>query len=186
MNIPEFKQNLGVSELPIALEKLIHFQNEQFDFECYSQGFGLMIDDKSGIESWSEDEEFLSKLLPFAQANGSGSIYAFWNDGSSEDLGKLPVVVFGDEGGVHVVAENLLSLMQLLTVDSEISVYHDEAYFYKDEDDYEESEGHGTYVSWLKENFNLDPISKTEDLIRHAQKKHKPDFDAWLKNYYSE
>ncbi len=186
MNIPAFKENFGVTKLPIELEKLIRFQNEQSDFECYSEGFGLMIDDKSGIESWSEDEAFLNKLLPFAQANGSGSIYAFWNNGSSEDLSEYPIVVFGDEGGVQVVAENLLALMQLLTFDSEISVYHDEAYFYKDEEEYEESEGHAAYVIWLKENFNLDPVTETEELIQCAQGKYKQTFDSWFKLYYAD
>jgi hypothetical protein len=186
MNITGFKENLGVTNLPAELEKLIQFQNEQFDFECYSEGFGLMIDDKSGIESWSQDEEFLDKLLPFAQANGSGSIYAFWKDESSEDPSEYPIVVFGDEGGVHVVAENLLSLMRLLTFDSEISVYHDEAYFYKDEEEYEASEGHRAYVSWLKENFNLDPVTETKELIQQAQNKYKSAFDSWLKHYYAD
>jgi hypothetical protein len=186
MNISDFKDNLGVTNLPAELEKLIQFQNEQSDFECYSEGFGLMIDDKSGIKTWSEDEQFLERLFPFAQANGSGSIYAFWNDGSSEELSEFPIVVFGDEGGVHVIAENLSALMQLLTFDSEISVYHDEAYFYKDEEEYEESEGHEGYVSWLKENFNLDPITETEKLIQLAQEKYKQTFDSWFKQYYAD
>ena len=185
MNISEFKQNLGVSELPIELEKLIRFQNEQSDFECYSEGFGLQIDDKSGIDSWSKDEAFLERLFPFAQANGTGSVYAFWNDGSSNDLSEFPIVVFGDEGGVHVIAENFSALMQLLTFDSEISVYQDEVYFYKDEE-YEESEGHAAYISWLKENFNLDPVGETDKLIQRAQGKYKQAFDSWLKQYYAE
>ncbi|MGV3611375.1 MAG: hypothetical protein ACO1N0_10525 [Fluviicola sp.] len=185
MNIPEFKQNLGVSELPVELEKLIQFQNEQSDFECYSEGFGLQIDDKSGIDSWSKDEAFLERLFPFAQANGTGSVYAFWNEGSSNDLSEFPIVVFGDEGGVHVIAENFLALMQLLTFDSEISVYHDEVYFYKEEDESEESEDHAAYVLWLKENFNLDPLSETETLVQRAQKKYKSAFDTWFANYYA-
>lgn len=186
MNIQSFKQNLGVSELPVELEKLIQFQEEQSDFECYSQGFGVLIDDKSGIKSWSEDETFLARLYPFAQANGSGSTYAFWDRDASGDLNGLPVVVFGDEGGVHVVASNLLKLMQMLLFDSEISVDFDEVYFYKDEDDYEESEDHQTYRNWLKKEFGLDPVEDQDTLIREAEERYKEDFDRWFQQYYAD
>jgi hypothetical protein len=186
MNIQAFKQNLGISKLPTALEKLFQFQSEQSDFECYSQGFGVLIDDKSGIKSWSEDETFLERLHPFAQANGSGSTYAFWDKDVSGDLNGLPIVVFGDEGGVHVVADNLLVLMQMLLFDSEISVDFDEAYFYKDEDDYEESEDHQTYKKWLKKEFNLDPVEDPDTLIQKAQENYKKDFEQWFKQYYAD
>lgn len=186
MNIQAFKENLGIRELPATLEKLILFQEEQSDFECYSQGFGVLIDDKSGIKSWSEDEAFLARLYPFAQANGSGSAYAFWDKDASGDLNGLPVVVFGDEGGVHVVASNLLKLMQMLLFDSEISVDFDEVYFYKDEDDYEESEDHQTYKNWLKKEFDLDPVEDPETLIREAEERYKEDFDRWFEQYYAD
>ncbi|RXM37534.1 hypothetical protein BOQ62_22375 [Chryseobacterium sp. CH21] len=58
VDIAEFKQNLGWSEVPVELEKLIYFQNTISSFENYSQGFGVLIDDKSGLKSWSDDENF--------------------------------------------------------------------------------------------------------------------------------
>lgn len=186
MKIQAFKDNLGITDLPPVLEKLIQFQNEQSDFESYSQGFGVLIDDKSGIKSWSEDEAFLERLYPFAQANGSGSTYALWNDGSLLELADFPIVVFGDEGGVHVVADNLLALMQMLLFDSEISVDFEEVYFYKDEDDYEESEGHQTYKNWLKKEFNLEPVEDPDSLIQIAQENYQEDFEQWFQNYYAD
>lgn len=71
MDIKEFKENWGLTTIPIELEKLIYFQTNISSFENYSQGFGVLIDDKSGLKSWSEDTSFLDKLFPFAQANGS-------------------------------------------------------------------------------------------------------------------
>ncbi|WP_343632833.1 hypothetical protein [Fluviicola sp.] len=186
MNIQAFKENLGVSDLPEALEKLIQFQNEHSGFEEYAQGFGVLIDDKSGIKSWSEDEAFLERVHPFAQANGSGSIYALWDKDASGNLDGLPVVVFGDEGGVHVVASNILELMQMLLFDSEISVDFDEVYFYKDEDDYEESEGHATFKDWLKKEFNLDPVEDPDTLVQEAEEKYKENFDRWFEQYYAD
>jgi hypothetical protein len=44
---------------------------------------------------------------------------------------NLPVAVFGDEGGQHVIARHLPALFQLLTFDSEIKVDWDTVYFYR-------------------------------------------------------
>lgn len=183
MTLEDFKKNFNE---PITNEFKLFFEiNDELGFENYSQGFGLYEDDKSGISSWSEDSDFLDKLMPFAQANGSGSMYALWNNGSGNSLSDLPVVVFGDEGGYHIVAKNILEFMQLLTFDTEISVDHEEVYFYKDED-YEESENLQEYINWLKENFNLNPIEETESILENAQEKYKADFDKWVSQYYSE
>lgn len=185
MDSTAFKDNWGVSQLPAELEKLIEFQNERSGFEEYAQGFGLLIEDHSGISSWSEDPAFLEQILPFAQANGSGSIYAFWKHGA-EELSNCPVLVFGDEGGVHVVAENFREFLRLLTYDTEISVDFDEVYFYKEEEDYEASEDHEAYLDWLKENFKLDKEENPDRVIEAAQEKYKPEFDAWFQLYYAD
>lgn len=183
MTLEDFKKNFNNQ---ITDELTLFFEiNDELGFENYSQGFGLYEDDKSGISSWSENEEFLDKLMPFAQANGSGSMYVLWDNGSGNSLNELPVVVFGDEGGYHIVAKNIFEFMQLLTFDTEISVDHEEAYFYKD-DDYEESENLQEYIDWLKENFNLNPIKETESILKHAQEKYQTDFNKWISEFYSE
>lgn len=186
IDIAEFKQNLGLSEIPVELEKLIYFQNTISSFENYSQGFGVLIDNKSGLKSWSEDENFLNNFLPFAQANGSGSFYTIWNNRTDQPLHKMPVVVFGDEGGVHIVAENMVQLLHLLTFDTEISVDFDEAYFYKDEDDDEESEDLNEYLTWIKEDYGLSQIENPDLLIKNAQVQYKESFDQWLGQYFTD
>ncbi|MFH6958604.1 hypothetical protein ACHRV1_14480 [Flavobacterium aquidurense] len=186
MKIKKFKKNFNDSitdELVLFLEI-----NEELGFENYSQGFGLLRDDKSGIATWSENPDFLDKLMPFAQANCSGSMYAIWNNDENKSLNELPVVVFGDEGGYHVTAKNIFELMQLLTFDTEITVDHEEVYFYKDED-YEESEGLAEYKLWLKETFNLNTVDNADEahsILENAQKIYKNDFDKWVSQYYSE
>ena len=180
MTIPEFKENLGLAEIPTALEKLICFQENISSFGNYADGFGLLIDDKSGLKSWSADESFLEKLLPFAQANSSGSFYTIWNDGIEKPLSEMPIVVFGDEGGVHVVAESILQLLHLITYDTEISVDFEEVYFYKDKDNYKESEDLVAYLEWLKDNYNLTQITDPEALVNAAQGKYKFRFENWF------
>ncbi|RQO42623.1 hypothetical protein DBR39_01750 [Chryseobacterium sp. KBW03] len=186
IDIIEFKKNLGLGEIPVELEKLIYFQNTISSFGNYSQDFGVLIDSKSGLKSWSDDEIFLNSMLPFAQANGSGSFYAIWNNGTDRPLNKMPVVVFGDEGGVHIVAENILQLLHLLTFDTEISVEFDEAYFYKDEDDYEESEDLSKYLTWMKGDYGLSQIEEPDLLIKNAQAQYKESFDQWFEQYFTD
>ncbi|MDR1450885.1 MAG: hypothetical protein LBI57_00920 [Helicobacteraceae bacterium] len=55
MDINEFKANSGLMELPAELENLIHFQNNQSDNEEYSDGFGIRIDKKHGLKTWSKN-----------------------------------------------------------------------------------------------------------------------------------
>ncbi|MBP4137403.1 hypothetical protein [Flavobacterium geliluteum] len=184
MDINEFKENWGFTAIPTELEKLIYFQTNISSFENYSQGFGVLIDDKTGLKSWSKESLFIDKLFPFAQANGSGSFYAIWNDETTKPMNEMPIVVFGDEGGVHIVAENILQLLHLITFDTEISVDFEEIYFYKDEDDYEESEDLDEFLKWLKGDYGLDQIQEPSAVISSAQEKHKEAFDKWFGQYY--
>jgi hypothetical protein len=64
MDIHEFKANLNLTELPQELEKLIYFQTNECGKEEYSEGFGIRTDNKSGLKSWSKEENFTNKLLP--------------------------------------------------------------------------------------------------------------------------
>ena len=56
MDIKEFKENWGLTEIPTELEKLIYFQTNISSYENYSDGFGVLIDEKWGLKSWSEDD----------------------------------------------------------------------------------------------------------------------------------
>jgi len=182
LTLQEFSQNFGGNPVPHALAQLLEFQNET-GFEYYSEGFGLLRDDKSGLHhGWSAEPAFLDKLMPFAQANGSGSFYALWQHDATTDLAALPVVVFGDEGGEFVVAENIAGLLQLLTIDAEPMIF-DDVSFYKDPEqdpsDYAED-----YKSWLMEQFKLAPIEEAEDIMIPAQEKYQAAFDEWKAPFF--
>jgi hypothetical protein len=188
MKQPDFKKafagNFEGRETPRELSLLLKFETDDM-MEYFAESFYLTADGKSLISSWSEDPEFVKRIMPFATANASGSGYALWDDGQHKSLSDMPVVVFGDEGGVHVVAKNVLELMQLLTYDTEISVDHESAYFYKDEDEHEGSENAATYREWLKETFGVDAVEETDSIIKAAQDEYKDSFDAWFAQYYS-
>ena len=183
LNLEKFKENWGSTAVPTELEKLIDFQTNISAPEFYSQGFAVTIDDKGGLISWSNDPSFIDKLHPFAQANGTGSFYAIWNDGTSKPINEMPIVVFGDEGGTHIVAENMLQFLRLITFDTEILVEFGQAYFEKYED-YEESRDLGKYLNWLKKEYNLNQIQNPSEIISAAQEKYKAQFDKWFEQYY--
>lgn len=180
-SLEEFAVQFGNYKLPEDLVKLYEFEQEH-GVESYSECFGLTItNDKIGIKTWSEEEEFYNSFIEFAGANGSGSSYAYWL--IDKDLNNCPIVVFGDEGGVHIVAESTRKLIQLLTLDTEISVDFDSVYFYKDEEYYEESENKEEFQEWVKEEFDLNAIETNEEadeIVDQAQRKYKQKFNDFL------
>lgn len=183
----------------MILDKLYDFQG-RYGMESYSECFYIPEEpyDKSGITGWSSHPDFLNQLEEFACANGSGSTYAYWLINNDKD--KCPIVVFGDEGGIHLVAENITDLIKLLTFDCEISVDIDKAYFFKDSvedydnedeylEDYPPSESHTEFVEWAKDNFNIEAVQNNEQsdaIIQNANKKYKTVFQEFLAQYINE
>lgn len=183
-SLEEFSAQFGNYALPEDLVKLYEFDQE-YGSETYSECFGLTItDDKTGIKTWSEEEEFYNSFIEFAGANGSGSSYAYWL--IDKDLNNCPIVVFGDEGGIHVVAENTRDLIRLMSYDTEISVDHENAYFYKDEDYYEESENKEIYADWIKNTFGFEALEndeETDDIMDNAKEKYKKKLNTFLEKF---
>ena len=180
----EFATNFSGSDVPPALARLLAFQDEN-GFESYSECFGLLADDKGGLRSWSSDDGFLSRLMPFAQATGGGSFYALWVNRAGASTSEMPVVVFGDEGGVHVIAEDVSQLLRLLTFDVEPMVDHDGVSYYKGKD-HEPRENQDDYRRWLKSELGLDPIDDPAPLVAAAQARYKADFDAWMSAFVAD
>ncbi len=177
-----FAQKFPNQKLPLELEKLFAFDRRSNRY--YSDGFELCNYEPDELSNWSDKKEFLEKLVPFAQANGSGSIYALWLFQDGLDPSMAPVVVFGDEGGMHVVTESLRALLHLLTFDAEPMIDWDGVTFYKSED-HEPSKRAAEYAAWLKAEFGLSPVADADALVAAAQRVHKAAFDAWVKRLVS-
>lgn len=183
MELKEFQQNFG-GRYPS--KEFVYLHAFQQEMPHYAQGFYLQAYDKSGLKTWSEDPHFLRQLMPFAQANSSGATYALWDDGQGKPMNEMPVVVLGgEEGGIHIVAENILQLMRLLTFDTEIYTDHTSTYFYRSST-HTSSEGAPHYRTWLKENFMQDPVQDIAPIMEGAQKKYKLPFDNWIQPFFNE
>lgn len=169
---------MSYSPVP-ELNALRDFQAEH-GFESYTVGFGLS--DTFGARDdlapgWSDADGFHARLKSFAQATGGGSIYALWQAAD----GTEPVVVFGDEGGIHLVAADVRDLLRILSFDAEPSVDWERVYYYKDEED-EPSPAHEDYVTWLKAQ-GLNPLDEADPLVERAQAKYEKEFRTWLEQF---
>ncbi|RKS08557.1 hypothetical protein DFP74_4267 [Nocardiopsis sp. Huas11] len=146
----------------------------------YSDGFELLeYDSDAGLHTWSEHPEFLSRFIPFAQANGSGSAYALWRCDDRTDLATLPVVLVGDEGDLYVIARNLVELFQLLAFDS--APFAEFGFFAAGEDE-EHSEAHHEFLTWLHQNFGLGPPEDPQ-VLWAERKKYDDRFKAWASRF---
>jgi hypothetical protein len=177
----EFAKNFVPYSVPPELEKLLAFQEGVAEFGQYSEGFGLLRDDKGGLQSWSDDSAFLSRLLPFAAADGSGSFYALWANAESDDCGSFPVIAFGGEGGMHVVAEDVRGLLRILALDAEPMISLGGVGYYKD--DAAHSAHHDAYLRWMSE-LGLSPAQAPMAIVEAAQAKYQAAFEAWSAQYY--
>lgn len=179
--LSDTKKNFGKTPIPDPLLKLIEFASK-----CptrFSDGFEFgQFDEKDMLRTYSEDDAFLSSIVEFAMADGTGSIYALWV-GATPDVEKAPVLVFGSEGGVHPVASSTLELLELLTFDSEPMVEWKEVVFYKDKDS-RTSKSHAEYVAWLEKQFKIKPIDNAESIVSKAQAAYGERFKTWMKKYY--
>lgn len=168
---------------PIPELNLLKALGARLKGDYYARGFELFVDygnTRSLEHGLSTDPEFLGRLVPFAYANGSGSVYALWRLDERTDLATLPVVVFGDEGGLHVVARDLREFFQLLGYDCEISVHWDDAYYYRDDEECEPSVGHDEYVAWLDQHFALRPTTDPDVIVAAAREELGPRFATWV------
>lgn len=156
----DFQNQFGIYGVPHELEKLFRFEQE-YAGGSYADGFCLNLIDNTGLKTYSEEESFLNSFVEFATATAGGSTYAIWV--INENLDKCPVVVFGDEGGIHLVAKNTEDLIRLIGYDQEISVGWSAAYFYKDEEQDYESENREAFWAWSKTNLNLEPVQTDEE-----------------------
>lgn len=122
---------------------------------------------------------YLARLVPFAQASGSGSFYALWRCDDRSDLATLPVIRFGDEGDLDVVASGLRELFRLLAVDDE--------WYTLDEGEAEDERSidHADYLVWLRRTFGITRPEDPQAIIDAATEEYGRRFADWLRLFAS-
>jgi len=173
-----------IQSKPILLLELEKFNNRIANGSFFSEGFQLnTISNKTILKTYSEEKDFLNSIYVFAMADGSGSVYAYWK--RSKNIENNPVVIFGSEGGYHVVAKNTEDLLRILTLDSEPHVDWEVINYSENIDNNEPSEYINEYCKWLKENYNISKINNASKIIDDAQRMYKKEFEKWMSSYYN-
>jgi len=180
----ELAANFRGEPVPPELARLVAFDVSAEN--PYAEGFELLGTNGEELASWSDDPAFAERLFVFAQATSSGSLYAIWRADPRAALADSPVVIFGDEGGAHVVAGNVPELLQLLTFDAEPAVDWDEVSLFKDYDGYEPSDESDRYAQWLSDELGLDPVTDPDAIVARSQANYGEAFSRWMAPYLPE
>jgi hypothetical protein len=185
LKLKEFKKNFHHHEVPDSIARLLEFQNSLAGSFCH--GFQLAVDDKARLMPFSEKREFLDALCPLGKATAAGAIYALWAREEGKQVGDAPVLAFGDGGCVHVVAENVVQLMRILTLDAEPMIDAESLLFLRDDGE-QRSPGADEYVLWLEKHFHQTPVkddAAVELIVRSAQGLLEKPLQRWLKHFRS-
>jgi hypothetical protein len=186
IGLNDFSKNFKDLAVPHELVELLNFEWTTGKDDFYSEGFELrVIEEKHLLKTYSDKGEFLNSIIEFAQADGTGSSYAFWLKNGNKDLRSAPIVVFGSEGGYHIVAKNILELFQILTYDIEPIILWDQIFYHKDAD-YVPSEKNDAFKKWALQNFKISEVNSADDIVKAAQIEYQDQFKTWMKNYYTE
>ncbi len=186
--------------------ELVKF-DEKYGAGTYAESFCIVDDEEDFFETWLNDvsekkaKEYSDAMEVFASADGTGACYAFWFTNGNIDKNKAPIIYYGSEGDISIVAENIKDLIKMLSFGAECmngSFYHsidDEEDFYEEFIEY--MPNHLTFREWMKNSLNIKPVSldelinddegyskEVDKLQTKAEKKIKKVFDEWQYQYY--
>lgn len=180
----EFMGQFAPYHVPELLKQLFELEQQDSD-NALAEGFYLRCFDKSGLQRYCSNPTFPDSFIEFAQATYTGSSYAFWL--IANDLEHCPIVTFGDEGGILVIAQNFQELLLLLTFDTEPIVLWDRAFYYRsnaEKPERKRSMRHVVYLSWISERLQLGPVATNEmsnSITEAAQEKYQSGLNDFLK-----
>ncbi|WP_053617456.1 hypothetical protein [Nocardiopsis sp. NRRL B-16309] len=139
-----------------------------------------------GAEYDQDPPELAERLVYFAQANGSGSLYGFWRRDDREDVATQPVVAVGDEGGIHLVARDFREFLRLLASlppdcepDIDWNGFGVRALFDPEDDDYEPLDNK-PFLTWLDRTCGITPADEWETVVDDAEAKLGREWGAWI------
>ena len=151
--IDDYKKAFGKYEVPLTLKKFAMFEEEAGCGNTFNRNFDLMVDEDAFSTYLDEDElsekeiaSYNDALLPFATTDGTGGIVAFWIKKGNDDLEKAPIISFGSEGYIGVVAQDLKEFIKLLSFGAECM----DASFYHSFNEYDEDSEFKDDLSDLK------------------------------------
>lgn len=179
----KLKKSFNNLEIPETLNKLIDFVFYTSPTTFFSQGFALTIDEqKIGLKTYSEDPNFYNNIFEFADADITGSSYAFWINDKETNLEYAPIVISGSDGDIHIIANNIKELLLILAADCDVYVSYDSVDYYCDDE--LSSVNIQLYLDWLKNEFGYKNIENPNDIVQRAKEIHQSKFNDWSEQFY--
>lgn len=149
------------------------------DFSILSDEDDEAVDIWVDTWDWSGANLDIAKrdLIGLGQADGEGSLLAFWNDGSGKSIEEMPLVILGSEGEMPLVASNWQDMLLLMSSGEELFVdcHYAKCNFGKC------NEG---LAGWLKQAYDLAPLTCAEEgnaIIDNAKNTYGEAFTAWAR-----
>jgi len=155
----ELQERLGDYRVPEIVKKTLEFDCQLGD-KYYTPDFGFdagdTLEDFFDANELNEDdiEYLLEYLIEFSRADDTGGIYVFWLKEEIKNIEDMPIVWFGSEGEMELVASNFKDLLSRLTFKYEYDYITELERFKK----------------WIKDEFDIDPVNSYDDLEKIAQK----------------
>ncbi len=206
--IEALQKAFGAYEVPLTLKKLAKFEDEN-GAETFSHSFYIGHDEDAFVNYLDEDElsekeikEYNDSLLQFATTDGTGGIAAFWIKKGNTDLEKAPIISFGSEGSIDVVAQDIKDFVKMLSFGAECM----DGGFYHYIEEYDEDSEYADFASefkdynpnfikfreWMKDELGIKPVKiwdiensdEVDKLIAKAQKKVNKAFNKWQYKFY--
>lgn len=212
----EAENNTQMSNAPIN-EDTIDYYTELVKFEkkyggaSFAQSFYIADEDEDFFDSWLSDmpdekmKEYCDSMKIFANADGTGGHYAFWLTNGNTNYNKAPIISYGSEGDISIVAENIKDLIKMLSFGAEGmdgSFYHyiDDDNIDEEYDFYEEflsyTPNHEKFREWMKTTLQIEPVSilglkdgesesdEIEKMQKKAKRKLEKAFNTWQYQFY--
>jgi len=170
--LAELQELLGDYKVPEILKKTLAF-NTHLEGKLYHPDFQFQIDEvlEDLFEANDLDEEnieyLLKYLIEFASADDTGGIYVFWLKEGIENVEEMPILWFGTEGEIALVASNFKEFLAHLTLENDYDIITELEKFKK----------------WIKDEFDIDPVSseaEVEEIAQKAKKTFQEPLTKWL------
>ena len=180
--IENFERNFAPYPVPDLIKQVLTFEQEVG--VAHTRAFHLADSEPYDHSEYFGDDA--SRLIDFANCEGSQDMYSLWNQHNDQNPENWPVVLFGSEGGTCCVARNLAEFFVITLKDlpmyGSILNWPDDAdhpVFGSRDDEEQEPlpllDKFRDYLASIGLNVNQDP----DELLQAAKDEINPAFFAW-------
>jgi hypothetical protein len=138
-----------------------------FDLEAYQS-----FNEQYKPSDWTQNPETNQKMFSFAM-DGTGGQFSIWNNGSSDKLEELPVVLLGSEGSTIALTQNVPEFFFLMASGVDPSQIEYGGISGKET-------RHADFMVFVKKQWTGRSFASPKEIFANAKKSLQKDFEAFL------